>query len=254
LSTTPPDQTPDPRPNSDGRARPPGIYFDTIAISYRYVTDEWLTWGLAGLLVTIGAVLGYLWLGWIAGTLALGEVTTLVPVLTPRILTVLFMTSSVYWFFITGMLGGLMEMALRQLKGEEIRPSMVLLGFRNPFNGFVALFVSLVLVTAGFTLLFPGFYLIGALAFAPYLSSLRGVEALDALRLSFLALWRHGLGMFALIVLAAVICFLGLFTCGIGLFLAIPMVAFMVALHYTYFFPTATGDYLFQPITETPPS
>jgi hypothetical protein len=250
LSTTPSESNN--RPQLEPRR--PGIYFDTIGQGYRYITEDWLTWVLTSLLFFVPTSIGFFVWAIVFGILTQGEVNPNHPVMTPKVLIIFFLSGSVFAHWVISFCGGMIEMALRQIRGEAINARMIFLGFRQSLNGYVALLVSLVAIFMGLTFIFPGFYLLGVLAFAPYLPALRDTDALEALRMSFSALWRFGVSMFLLLTVAVLVSFSGILACFVGVLITFPILAFVIALHYTYFFPNPTGDALFQPLAETPAS
>ena len=250
MSTPPPELTDHPQPPPRG----PGIYLDSIRQAYRLVTDEWLTWVVTSFLFFIFTIGLFVVWSISFSLLTINDFDPSRPVMSPKILTVFFFTGSGYAYLAISFLGGMVEMALRQIRSEPILSRMIFLGFRNPLNAFVALLVALVGIFMGLTLLVPSFFLMGALAFAPYLPSIRNLDAMDALKQSFAVLWRHGFAMFFFLILVTAVSLSGLLACFVGVLITLPILPMVLAIHYNLFFPKSTEDFLYQPLAETPPT
>ena len=250
MSTPPPELTDHPQPPPQG----PGIYFDSIRVAYRLVTDEWLTWGLTSLLFLAFSISLFVVWSISFSLLTIDDFDPANPVMSPKILTLFFFTGSGYAYLAISLLAGMVEMGLRQIQGEPILVRMIFLGFRNPLNAFVALLVALVGIFMGLTLLVPSLYLMGALAFAPYLPSIGNLDAMEALKQSFAVLWRYGFSMFILLTVVTLVSLSGLLACFVGVLVTLPILPLVLAIHYNIFFPKSTADFLYQPLTETPPT
>jgi hypothetical protein len=132
---------------------------------------------------------------------------------------------------------GLSHMAVRRLRGETIKATDVF----APFKRFLPLVATgwlyyLAVVLGSVACIVPGLYLASALVFSGLIAYDQNVGPMEALQRSFKAMksnaWMMILLMIVLYVLATCLACVFFFT--------MPVLAVVIAMHYTYFFPTTT--------------
>ncbi|HEY3780794.1 MAG TPA: hypothetical protein VGL56_06910 [Fimbriimonadaceae bacterium] len=135
-------------------------------------------------------------------------------------------------------LGGMSEMALRQMEGIPIAATDVFLGFRKFGSLYITGFCYTAAIFVGLLFFYvPGFIFAGLFCFAPILIIRGKAKAVDALVRSWQILvgdlWMIALLLFCAQLLAG----LGVFACYIGLIFTMPISSVVVAITYRNFFP-----------------
>lgn len=128
----------------------------------------------------------------------------------------------VYWLLILGPANyGAMHVHLLAARGARPRVKDMLAVQENYGNVVVAQIVCAFLIGAGtLFLIVPGIVLACRLAFVPYLVVDRRLEAIDAIRESWRLTRGHGITIFAIGVLAALVAFAGVLVFVVGVFAA----------------------------------
>jgi hypothetical protein len=138
---------------------------------------------------------------------------------------------------------GLAYAALKQLRGEEFGFSDLFAGFRRffPLLG-VGLLTYIAVTISAMLCIVPVFYVAGAVSLAGLLSLDRGMGAIEALQTSMRTLGSSSWLMTIFLLVAAIFSSLGAIACGIGVIVTMPLIYIGLALHYNYFFPSATAQ------------
>lgn len=220
-----------------GGGRPPGVYFDAIGTAFEYMKADMVTWTGAALVVLAIYVPLIVAGNFFGNLLAYGNIFGGSP-RTIQGFLIGVAVGIVPAMIGYGLIGGLILIGVRQIRGEPYSIGTVFAGLRNPGGLIVAGLILFVATYAGFVLcLIPGFYLSTRLVFAPFLPTLQGDAGGEAVKHSWAALKGHVLEMFALVLVLGLIVLMGFLVCGVGLLFTLPIYALVIVQHYTFFFP-----------------
>jgi hypothetical protein len=131
---------------------------------------------------------------------------------------------------------GFAKATIEQMDTGNTRFETIFSGFKNIGNTIGASIISSILIGLGFLLCFvPGFYVIGRLAFAPYLCAIEGIGCTESLQKSSAWTQPYAWSMFGLLFVTGLVSFLGVFACCVGLLWTTPIVGVVIGLHYRDF-------------------
>lgn len=144
-------------------------------------------------------------------------------------------TQGLFWVLLVGM----MDVFYRKQMGLATTFNDFFGGFRRFGPVFVTGMIQQLLAVVGILLLvIPGFYIYGALAFAPYMAYKQELAPVDAIRHSYETLKGGNAWMMFLLLFCAAICSaLGACACGIGIIFTFPILYGTIAASYYNFFP-----------------
>ena len=244
-----------PRANfSTGQSqRPPGVYFDAIGIAWRMVQAEMSTWVLTSLVfgILVYAIILPINLG--TNILFYGSI------LGPTIPSATTYAVGILTGLIPGMLigviqAGMLNMAVKQARGEPIRVGDMFKGFSHIGHIMLAALITTILTYIGIVLLIiPGMFAIGLFTFVPILIVDQKMTAFEAIETCWKNLKPHALAIFALVFVAALLSGLGVCLLCVGILFTIPIFILTIGLTYTYFFPAAVSTGYNQQIGIEPP-
>lgn len=246
MSETPPTYSNYPRGpfQIPGSGRPPGVYFDAIKEAWNLMGADRATYAVAAL-AYIGVFFGLMFPINMGISIAMGG-----PAFSdnsnPRF--DIMAVQQVVGLFVGAignmLLAGISYMALMQLRGERFGVGDVFAGF-NRFGAMIGVCILQYLATAiGLCFcLVPGFFIAGALAFAPLLVLDQGLDPVGAIKTSYQALRRDAWSMFAFLFVAGLLTGLGVCACGVGFIFTLPLLQVGIAIHYLYYFPPSAPRY-----------
>jgi len=238
--------------NPDPYRRPPGVYFDNIGQAITLVQGNLGTWVLA----TLIAFGSYFVCIFAVDFLMIGTMMSTGGRVNPSALLIIYPIFFVIALAFQILFAGLLNMGLKQARGEPIVVGDVFSGFPKAINVILAMLVTSILVAVGLLACFVGsWWVAGLLCFMPLLVVDKGLNPIEALQLSWDTLKPHAWGLFALVFVAGLIGGLGMLACGIGLLFTYPVYFSIMGLAYNNFFPMdAQNEFAYnQPIGFEPP-
>ncbi|MDR3690660.1 MAG: hypothetical protein P4L46_14880 [Fimbriimonas sp.] len=235
-------------------SRPPGIYFDYISEAWRLVSSNLSTWVLSTLIffgITYGVNIP---LSLVGNYVAYGSVlgATRTPTI-PGILT--SFAIEILGIFITYPIqAGMLNMALRQVRGYQVQPGDVFSGFSMTGQVVFGYFLMGLLTSIGFLCcIIPSFYVFGVVAFVPLLIVDRRMSAIEAVQESYRALKPFAWAMFGFLFVLGLISSAGICAFCIGMLFTFPVYVMAQALTYSNFYPAPNEPASWNPIGIEPP-
>jgi len=232
-------------PQGQGYAMPPKVRFDTIGDAWRLFQQKMGVW-IVAMLITIAVVYG---IALVFGLLlsGLGLVTpTSTSGQTPEFGAGLLIGSLLYTVAIYGAMGvfagGLMKMALKQIRGEDIAVGDLF----SATDTIGPLIVALLLIGLGtgigsYLCLIPGLILAGLWMLTAPIIVDQKVGAVDAMRMSWNALKGDILTATLFYFVLSLIASIGGLLCGVGALFTAPLLPLGLALTYRDFFGGNAG-------------
>ena len=243
-------------PNSSNYYRPPVsgpmapgpgyVSIDAISAAWRLISSDFVTFVVASLIVaaisaTVGAILNPIQSLLMYGAPSMPRPTPgqlLPPDYWTRSLMVLPLNilASAFHFCLNA---GMMEIALRKQEGKATNVGDLFVPFRRFGQLYMAgLIYSTILTVAMVFLCLPGLIAMALLAFTPILVVRQGLNAFDAIRLSYRTLQKDVWMMTGVLVLALLATFVGVCACCVGVLFTFPIFSATVAVIYYSFFPS----------------
>jgi len=245
MDAPPPQFANYPRPSGPGGPgypspfwRPPGVYIEVISDAWRLVTQDLAIWICTSLVLFVLQLI----LNFGTNLAVYGSITMVAR-------SPVFNWGS-YWTALGlqltgGMLlaviqPGMMLMAVRKARGEQIQIGDMFAGYRRFFPVLGTLFLQGLAIVIGFVFcIVPGIFLAGAFALAPLIALDQGVDPIEAMTRSYKTVGSDAWLMFCVLLLAGLIAAVGVCACGIGYLITLPMYIASVGLSYHYLFPPA---------------
>ena len=229
--------------------RPPGVYFDYIGKAWNMVNTNLGTWILATLIlfgitygvniplsllgnfVAYGSPLGMGFSG--AGQPGAGQTF---PSMTQIGISFGFTFLSVFISY--PLQAGMLNMALKQVRGLQVSPGDVFSGYSRA--GHVVISYLLMGLLCGIAIclcIIPSFYAFGVLAFTPLLVVDRNLTGMEAITQSYNSLKPYAWSMFGFLFVLGLLNMLGGCACGVGMLFSFPVYVMAQAMTYHNFFP-----------------
>ncbi len=252
----PPGSTPPLHSNS---ARPQ-IRFDAIGEAWRVFQPNMSTWIVTELIFfVVVALCGFVgWLLFLATAVLFASIAERMPISILAIPITFFIPFTVILAAEYAMLGGMYRMAIRQLRGEMVKPGDIfdikdVLGQLMIGSLLTALATSIGAVFCGL----PGLILAGLLMFTMPLVVDKRMNGIDAMKLSFNTLKSEIVMAVLFFIVCVFIGQIGSVACGIGVLFTLPLFFLSIAITYREFFPDTSagvpGPYV-PPPTSPPPA
>lgn len=232
-SVPPPNYTNYPRPNY---SRGPGIRFDVIGEAITLFQANWSAWVVGSLpflfLNLVSVVLSVL--SFFASDLGAAAEAGF------SLVSIAFYM--VYMFVYYGLLAGLIQMGIKQIRGQTVRASDAFNLNGQGLNIFASIFLLGILTVLGFcACIVPGFLVLGLGMFTFPIITDQGLNPVEAFKKSYDTIKPYMWSAVALYFVLNLLAGISIYFCLVGTLVGMPILALGVARSYADFFLQPQG-------------